>query len=1200
MFLLDGVVVTSASDLTAASKCEFAFLRALDAKLGRVPPVEHPADAMLERTSVLGDSHEARVLTLYRGEFGDGVVEIDRPRPLDREGIDLAVSATRAAFEDGADVVFQATFFDDAGEPLGTGADAADVADVATAIAFIGFADFIVRMPDGRYRVQDTKLARTARVTALLQVAAYAEQLERMGIAVDDQVELLLGDGAVSSHRLADIVPVYRSRRRRLLTIVADRLAAPGGEPVAWGDPRYAVCGHCDACEEQIQLSRDVLLVAGMRVTQRAKLADAGIHTIDELAASTGPVGGMAEATVAGLRQQARLQVSADDAGPPPVLVHNPSALAALPQPEDGDIFFDFEGDPLYTEGVARPGTRTQWGLDYLFGLIEADGTYRAFWAHSFVEERRALREFLDYLRQRRERHPAMHVYHYAAYERTHLLSLAARHGVGEDEVDALLRENVLIDLYPLVRKAVRVGSRSYSIKKLEPLYMGADIREGDVTNAADSITEYVAARDLIEVGAHDPEALATGERMLAEIADYNEYDCVSTLRLRDWLIARAAEHGVPIGAARPERGPDELEPSPLRDGLLALAGDARGDHVLGPDLTRERTADETTAAFAAAAIDYHRREDKSYWWEHFARLVQPIDEWAETRDVLVIERVEVVAQWYREGRQRNERRRLRLIGELAPGSNIRVSDQQGPFLLYEHPGPFTTANAEPRARSAHRVSVLAVEDDGILVEEQISDAVGRFDAVPSALAPGPPPPPGQQRPAIEQWARGILDAQPGWPRDSMTDLLRRHAPRTARGPGLAERVLEIGGDAAGRDAVDAVSRALLDLDDSYLAVQGPPGTGKTHLGAHVIARLVTEHRWKIGVVAQSHAVVEHLLAACVRAGLDPALVGKVPARDADPVAVALLPFTVLPTNGQLQFAGEHGGDGFVVGGTAWDLSNRARVPRRSLDLLVVDEAGQFSLASTIAASVAARNLLLLGDPQQLPQVSQGTHPEPVDGSTLGWVSEGHDVLPAELGFFLAETRRMHPALAEPVSRLSYEGKLRAHPDASRRLLDGVSPGLHPVPVQHEGNATESPQEAAEVVRLARDLIGRAWTDPSANRAGEPLRQEDVIVVTPYNAQLALVRNALDAAGLDAVRVGTVDKFQGQQAVVAIVSLAASSAEDVPRGMSFLIMKNRLNVAISRAQWAAYLVHSPALAEGLPVTPDGVAELSAFITLVSE
>ena len=218
MYLVDGSVVTSASDLKKASECEFAFLRALDAKLGRIEKVPDPEDAMLERSGRLGDQHELRVLDDYRVALGDGVVEIERPDVRDPDAVAAAVEATQAAFAAGAPVVFQATFADE---------------------GFIGFADFIVRQPDGRYLVQDSKLARRARVTALLQLAAYAEQLERTGVPCADTVELLLGDGTTSVHRLDDIAPVYRLRRERLEQIVADRLAEEG--PVAWGDPRYAL-----------------------------------------------------------------------------------------------------------------------------------------------------------------------------------------------------------------------------------------------------------------------------------------------------------------------------------------------------------------------------------------------------------------------------------------------------------------------------------------------------------------------------------------------------------------------------------------------------------------------------------------------------------------------------------------------------------------------------------------------------------------------------------------------------------------------------------------------------------------------------------------------------------------------------------------------------------------------------------------------
>jgi uncharacterized protein len=284
-----------------------------------------------------------------------------------------------------------------------------------------------------------------------------------------------------------------------------------------------------------------------------------------------------------------------------------------------------------------------------------------------------------------------------------------------------------------------------------------------------------------------------------------------------------------------------------------------------------------------------------------------------------------------------------------------------------------------------------------------------------------------------------------------------------------------------------------------------------------------------------------------------------------------------------------------VFGATAWGFANADKVARASLDLLVVDEAGQFSLASTVAASVAATRLLLLGDPQQLPQVSQGSHPEPVDESALGWLADGHDVLPAEYGYFLATTWRMHPALCAPVSELSYGGALTAH--ASDRRLDGVRPGLHVEPVTHVGNTTSSVEEARAVVGIVRSVVGLDWSDADGTR---PLTAADVIVVAPYNAHGAVLREHLDAAGFDETPVGTVDLFQGQEAVVAVVSLAASSAADIPRGLDFLLMPNRLNVALSRAKWAAFLVHSPLLATGLPTSIAGLGLLSGFLRLTGQ
>ena len=336
------------------------------------------------------------------------------------------------------------------------------------------------------------------------------------------------------------------------------------------------------------------------------------------------------------------------------------------------------------------------------------------------------------------------------------------------------------------------------------------------------------------------------------------------------------------------------------------------------------------------------------------------------------------------------------------------------------------------------------------------------------------------------------------------------------------------------------------------------------------------------------------MLAAVVEAGVPAARVAKKPGGEGPQV------WTVVPDKGYAAFLDDclDDGAGCVLGGTAWDFANEQRVARECLDLLVVDEAGQFSLAHTIGASVAARRLMLLGDPQQLPQVSQGTHPEPVDESALGWLMRGRATLPADEGYFLERTWRMHPDLCAKDSALSYAGQLRSHEAVTlARRLEGVAAGVSVVRLRHTGCSTESEDEAAEVVRQVESLAGAPWTDPSEFVGTRPLGPGDFLVVAPYNAQVILVRRALAAAGYPDVRVGTVDRFQGQQAAVVIVSMTASAVEDVPRGMGFLLNRNRVNVAISRGKWCSVVIRSEALTGYLPATPKGLLELGAFIGL---
>lgn len=1194
----DGTLVSlSPSDITAAATCTYGWLRMkVDPALGRAPRLA-VEDPMLKRVSGLGDAHEERALRGLVAEHGEEqVVRLERPSPYTAATVAAAGERTAEALAGRPAVVFQAMLHDG---------------------AFGGLADFLVlrrdeEHPEGAYEVVDTKLARHARVTALLQVAAYADLLDGMGVPRTRHGSLWLGDGTRHRADLAEVIPVYRHQRARLERLLRAHVAS--GEPARWGDDALAVCGACEACAEAVEAHRDVLLTAGATRLQRTRLREAGIETIEQLADSAAAPAGMPERTWRALRDQAAAQLAPRRPdGTPPFTIVDPVPILGLPEPSEGDVFFDFEGDPLWT----APSGEME-GLEYLWGWVEAPGgdtagtafgdfRFTGLWADTRGEERAALEQFVAFVEARRAAHPGMRIYHYAAYEVTALKRLTVRHGVGERELDDWLRAGLFVDLYSTVRAALRAGVPSYSIKKLEPLYMGAEHRAEDgVTTAADSVAEYHAYARAAEDGEREKAA-----ELRAGIEEYNRYDCVSTARLRDWLRAQVD----PSPAARAEAweaseaAEDEhlLEPGPevedagLERDLLALLP-ARVDPVTGarvPLPAEELDGEQRGIALIAAGLGFHQREAKPMWWAFFDRGVSPADEWQDPRANLVFDRVDVAEDWHVPSRGRTRQRVLRATGRLEPGTQLEPG--AGAKTVYEDVPAERREELQPNAVRwiGCTASVEDVQDhpDGrstVLLREKIGKEAPPHPELPMAAFAHTVIPTGT---LLERIREGALAARSAGalPEDGACfDVLARRSPSsTGRTVEALSRAARSGED--GREGWEALVEALESASGSYVAVQGPPGTGKTHVGSHAVKALV-DRGWRVGVTGQSHAVVENFLAKLVSVGVPVDRVVKEEKRGSH---APPRPWTAV--GGKKEALGALSEPGTVVGGTAWTFAH-ADAPE--FDLLVIDEAGQFSLANTLAAAARARTILLLGDPQQLPQVTQGTHPQPVGDAALSWLGEGKPVLRPDRGFFLDTSWRMHSALTAAVSELSYAGQLRAREDVTdARLLEGVAPGLHPVPVEHAGNAVSSPEEAAEVVRIITQELGvggpeaRLWTErPGAQP--RPLQASDVIVVAPYNAQVATVRAALDAAGLHETTVGTVDRFQGREAAVAILTMAASSPQDVARGLAFLLDRNRLNVSVSRGQWACFLVHSPALADALPTNPADLPMIGAFLRLV--
>ena len=526
---------------------------------------------------------------------------------------------------------------------------------------------------------------------------------------------------------------------------------------------------------------------------------------------------------------------------------------------------------------------------------------------------------------------------------------------------------------------------------------------------------------------------------------------------------------------------------------------------------------------------------------------------------------------------------------EVLLQERIRAKDEpHGALPSGIGPGdPVSTATIE----AALQADVHGLLFDGALMSSALmpSDPIADEDSVP-ADAPASP----GALPSVLDAAASLTGVE-----SASADLLFRRAPRLKKSASNAKNAenlpREVDFSASDLPTVDAVHAAVRALDRSYVAVQGPPGAGKTFLASHVIARLVAEGA-KVGVVAQSHAVIENLmLACCARDGFDVSRAVRLRGKSVTPDA----PWSEVSDSKLTELIS--GAGGLLFGGTVWDYVSERRVPAGSLDVLVVDEAGQFSLTNTVAAARAARSMLLLGDPQQLPQVSTGVHPYPVDVSALGWLSDGAAALDPRFGYFLGESWRMDSALCERVSWLSYDGALASAAATAGRSLQGVEPGVVSYPVEHAGCSVRSVQEARAVVDCVRELLGREWV-PAAGAEPRPLAAEDCIVVAAYNAQVDCVREALIAAGLAdssgaGVRVGTVDKFQGQEAAVVLVSLA-SSRVDSGRGAGFVLSPNRLNVAVSRGQWRAVLVHSPWVARSVPQDVEEVLALSGFAGLV--
>ncbi len=1118
-----GSLDLSASDLVGYLNCQ--HLSELDRAVaeGKVAkPFVH--DPLLEILWQRGFQHEKSFVERLKSK-GLDVVTIDGT-----EVSDAAIAQTLDAMKSGASVIVQGAL---RYERWGGRADILRRVDTPSSLGAWS------------YEPIDTKLARETKAGTVLQLCVYSDLLQRTQSTPPENMAVVVpwSDYEPRTYRFADYAAYYRRVKRSFEHhLETDTQTYP--------DPKE----HCDICRWRSPCTKrrrdddHLCLVAGISKLQTNELRLQGVNTLHDLGTMPLPMAWRPDRGSPGsyvrVREQARVQLEARNAGNNKMELLPVEAgfgLTCLPEPSEGDIFFDLESDPFVGEH----------GLEYLFGYVFRDGktiSVRSDWALSRPDEKRAFEGFIDFVMDRWKTFPDLHIYHYAPYEQAALKRLVGRYATREEELDQILRAQLFVDLYAVVRHSLRASVESYSIKRLEPFY--AFNREIPLEDVNVALAEFQAHLEMDDVP-------ATSDGLRATVASYNRDDCLSALHLRDWLESlrfQLISSGTDV--SRSERSTDG-DPSEKITQWLAkinpIIARLTADVPVDP---AARNEEQQARWILANILDWHRRELKSVWWEFF-RLAEL------SAEDLLEERAGISG----------------LVFDGAAGGTVKA-----PIHRYKFPPQETGLRGGEDLRSLGgerfgTVESISLDSRTVEIKKRMDTAGKHSNAVYGfTVIDGQVLADALVRIAEYVLAHGI---QGSGRYQAARDLLLKIAPR------IGNQQIRRSDETTLRAAV----RLAGSIESGVLPIQGPPGAGKTFTGARMICELV--HRGKkVGITANSHKVIRNLLDATMSAadelGVDLTCCQKGGDDENPPNRL-----TFAKTNDALVKA--LAGSANVGAGTAWFWSR----PEAAgiVDVLFIDEAAQMSLANVLAVSQAADAIVLIGDPQQLDQPMQGTHPDGCDASALTHILAGEQTIAPDKGLFLEETWRLHPSICAFTSEVFYAGKLHSRDGLGKQEIGSKGSiwgsGLRYIPVEHEGNQSCSPEEAAIVGSLVNGILEShaTWVDSDGKESAIAL--DDILIITPYNAQVFEIQRHVSGG-----RIGTVDKFQGQEAPIAIYSTASSSHADAPRGMEFLYSLNRFNVATSRARCISILVGSPRLFEADCRTPRQIQLVNAFCRFV--
>ena len=1031
---------------------------------------------------------------------------------------DQPLSAVEEAISKGYDIITQATFKSN---------------------QWTGRSDILRKIPgeskygNYSYEVEDTKLAQVTKAGTVLQLCLYTELLGEMQGTVPKKMYVVKPgeDFPTDSYNYAEFRAYFSLIKNKLEGVIANNPEDTYPVPVSKCD----TCRWWKQCNKQWHDDDHLSLVAGLQNSHRKELEGQEIETLTEYAREEKPYRQKPEKgnpeTYKKIHNQAKVQLRGREQKKKVydlLPFEELRGLNRLPHPSKGDLYFDIEGDHFYDDG----------GLEYLLGLSFQNSKgkliYDKYWGMNRKEEKTAFTSFMKFVMNRWKEYPGFYIYHYAPYEPSAIKRLASRHAIHEKEVDQLLRAERFIDLYAVIKETLQASVERYSLKDME-LFTNYT-RQVDLGEASEARRRLGAALEL--------DALINLPEMdLETVERYNEDDCLATEALHQWLEDIYQEQvKLHIKLTRPElKTGDASEVVDEKDEYARQLFQKLVDGL--PEDPNEYSNTERARWLLAHMVEYFRREMRTAYWEYFRVHALEDDEMLDERDG---------------------------IAYLIFDSDVDIPKSRTPGHRYTFPPQEISRSLnkgtdliEIQGNSIGTIHDISVDEGWVEIKKRKAAAdihptsVHAKDIISTAILAS----------ALHAFVESIIED--GIESDSTfqagRDLLLQNPPRLK---GSTKGLFALPGEEAKHTAIRIASQ----LNNSILPIQGPPGTGKTYIGGLMILELLKEGK-KIGVTAISHKVILNLLEKALK-------LGKEKQQTINAMHVVKEVSTDLPegleeTNDKVK-AIETLDNEKVVGATVFFWARDDSV--ETLDYLFVDEAGQMSLSNVLAMGRCSKNIILLGDPQQLEQPQQGAHPEGADISALEHLLQGKPTIDPDKGLFLETTWRLPPTISNFTSEQYYENRLLSKSELTNHKLEGNSPfagsGLFYAPVEHDGNQNKSLEEVNKIESLIKHLLEADlnWIDIEGIK--HKLTSDDILIVAPYNVQVSELIERLPG-----MKIGTVDKFQGQEAPVVIYSMTSSSPEDAPRGMSFLYNPNRFNVATSRAQCISIMVCSPNLME---------------------